>query len=100
MINNDMFLLIKGCITDCQCPPGEHCVDGKCVPLYCEVEKQLGSLVHRIPEVHGQNPSVTINSSAVLSCSMPGHVFKVEGGNVGSKITVCLFSFCMLAFCS
>ena len=80
----------KGCITDCQCPPGEHCNDGTCTPLYCDLQEQLGLSARRIPHDNGQNPTVTINSTAILSCAMPGQVFRIEGGNIGSKILVSL----------
>ena len=63
-------------------------MEGYCSPLYCDLQQQLGSLVRRIPESNGQNPTVTINSTAVLSCSVPGYVFNIEGGNIGSKIMV------------
>ena len=78
----------KGCISDCQCPPGEFCKDGSCTPLYCDLQEQLGFRAQRVPQLNGQNPTITINSTAVLSCAMPGQIFQVEGGNTGSKIMV------------
>ena len=78
----------QGCITDCQCPPGEYCKDGHCSVLYCDLQEQLGFSARRIPRSNGQNPTVTINSTAILSCDMPGQVFKVKGGNIGSTLVV------------
>ena len=92
----------KGCISDCQCPPGEFCKDGSCTPLYCDLQEQLGFRAQRVPQLNGQNPTITINSTAVLSCAMPGQIFQVEGGNTGSKIMVSFsyFQKSLYAICS
>lgn len=82
---------MTGCITDCDCAPGEYCEgeSGSCAPQYCELE-YLGSLVDRVPDIYGQSPTVTINSTATLQCSVQGQVFKTTPTRVTSKLKVLL----------
>ena len=72
-----------GCITDCDCPNGEYCEDEskQCAPTFCHIQ-YLGELVHRIPSTTGQNPTVTVNSTAHLKCSKQGNIFKSGSSTV------------------
>ena len=58
-----------GCITDCDCAPGEKCSKWNCVPDVCDI--QTDSNVHFLRVPNQQNPGRSITSKEfILSQSL------------------------------
>lgn len=88
-IKNCVFAL--GCLNDCDCPDGEHCEDesNQCAPVFCSMNR-FGSTVQRLPMLAYLEPTITLNSTAILQCSSDNFIFK--GTNTSSLTAKCVNS--------